>query len=501
LQNASEQSFQTLVERCPEPIVVLERDVFLYANPAFGDWLGYEADQLVGDTIEKIVHPDDLPHVRRRIGELGALSGPLPARETRLVRKGGAPALGETVPVRVSFRGRDAILVLGRDITERKQLQTRLMVSDRMASIGTLAASVAHEINNPLTFVLANLDRAADELRALSATTGDHAHHIQERLADALAGAERIGRIVRGLKIFSRAEDEKRTALNLDQVLETAISMSFNEIRHRARIVRDFGRTPLVWADEGRLCQVFINLLVNAAQAIREGDVQRNEIRVTTGADRDGRAFVEVRDTGAGIPGELKHRIFDPFFTTKPKGIGTGLGLSICHGIIMGLGGEITVQSELGAGAVFRIVLPPARSAVQSSAGASSSAISASRRARILLVDDDASVARAVVQMLAGHELTVARGGEEALSLILAGDYEVVICDLMMPQVTGMELYEELRRARLEMTRRFIFMTGGAFTPGARDFLEKVPNAHLEKPFRAGDLRPLVHALLHGEAP
>jgi signal transduction histidine kinase len=136
--------------------------------------------------------------------------------------------------------------------------------------------------------------------------------------------------------------------------------MSFNEVRHRAQLVKDYGPVPLVNADEGQLAQVFVNLLVNAAQAIPEGHAETNQICVATGTDESGRAILSFRDTGAGISPELLGRIFDPFFTTKPVGVGTGLGLSICHGIVTALGGEITVESQPGKGTIVRITLPPA---------------------------------------------------------------------------------------------------------------------------------------------
>jgi signal transduction histidine kinase len=178
---------------------------------------------------------------------------------------------------------------------------------------------------------------------------------------EARDGCERIRKIVRGLMTFARADHERRAVIDVVRVIELAVGMAHHEIRHRARLVRAFGPTPSVFADEARLAQVFTNLLVNAAHAIPEGNAEANEVRVVTSTDDEGRAVIEVEDTGTGIPAELLGRIFDPFFTTKPIGAGTGLGLSICHGIVTGLGGHLTAENREGRGAILRVVLPAAR--------------------------------------------------------------------------------------------------------------------------------------------
>jgi PAS domain S-box-containing protein len=248
-----------------------------------------------------------------------------------------------------------AVLVI-RDMTAahkakaiHEETQHRLAVAERMASIGTLAAGVAHEINNPLCYVTANLDMVLEEVRALSGgSSSGRMAELEEMLLQARQGAERVRKIVRGLKTFARDEAERRAVIAVAPVLELAINMAFNEIRHRARLVRKFGETPLIEADDARLGQVFVNLLVNAAQALPEGRSEANEICIVACTDHLGRAVVEFRDSGPGIPASVIERIFDPFFTTKPVGVGTGLGLSICKNIVNGMGGEISVESEEG---------------------------------------------------------------------------------------------------------------------------------------------------------
>ena len=271
-----------------------------------------------------------------------------------------------------------------------KRAQSRIAASiaqdERLASLGTLAAGVAHEINNPLTYVLANVDFVADRLERLGRSLpsgvtlqwADELGELGAALAEAQEGALRVRRIVRDLRSFSQNEGEKAVPVDLHRPLESAIKVALNEIGSRARLVRHFGPVPSVDADETRLAQLFLNLLVNAAQAIHPDGSETNEIRVTTATDASGRAEVRIQDTGSGIAGDAIGSVFDPFFTTKPLGGGLGLGLFVCHGIVKGLGGDIAVESAPGEGTTFRVTLqasehaPAGRSAVvDGGAGAS----------------------------------------------------------------------------------------------------------------------------------
>ena len=247
-----------------------------------------------------------------------------------------------------------------KDITEQRELQGRLLLADRLASMGTLAAGVAHEINNPLSFVIANAGLLGEVLPRLASDGDEKAlAEASDLLNDVKDGAERVRKIVRDLKMFSRPEDTKSGAVDVRQVLESSINMAWNEIRHRARLVKDYGADTIVEGNDAQLGQVFLNLLINAAQAIPEGNADQNEIRVVTRLDPgdDTRIQVQIQDTGGGIPAAVLPRIFDPFFTTKPVGMGTGLGLSVCHGIVAKLGGDIKVDSKPGIGTTFSVLL------------------------------------------------------------------------------------------------------------------------------------------------
>jgi signal transduction histidine kinase len=233
----------------------------------------------------------------------------------------------------------------------------RLAAADRMAALGTLASGIAHEINNPLTYVIANLQTLAEQLPA---STDKTIRELSDIVADALDGAQRIRKLVKQVQMVSPGQHEERlTNVPLREVLRAALALTENQIKDRARLTCDLDQDLYVRGDHERIEQLFVNLLLNAAQAIPEGRASKNEIRVSVRElPGQGAAVVQIADSGAGIPLEVQERIFQPFFTTKPIGQGTGLGLSVCRGIVTALGGEISFQSEPPAGTTFRVVLP-----------------------------------------------------------------------------------------------------------------------------------------------
>ena len=388
-----------------------------------------------------------------------------------------------------------------RDATQQRELQARLLAADRLASMGALAAGVAHEINNPLAYVVANLGFIADELPLIVASLGDvRARDFAECLADAREGTDRVRRIVRDLKVFSRTDDVESGPVEIERVLDLAVSMAGNEIRHRAKLVRDYGTMPLVQGNEGRFGQVFLNLIVNAAHSITEGNVERNEIRIVTRADPGGDALVEIHDTGSGIPAELLTRIFVPFFTTKALGLGTGLGLSICKTIIESMGGKISVESGVGKGTVFRVHLLAASVEEATTPEPRARLSSSSLRGHVLIIDDDALVGGALRRLLGReHDVTLVTSGRAGLDHLASGaPVDAILCDLMMPEMTGMDVHAELRRNSAALAEKMIFVTGGAFTERARDFLDEVPNARVEKPFDSAAPRALVRKFVRG---
>ncbi len=361
LRQRTEANFRTLIELTPDAMAVFQNDTLAYANPRMVSLLGYDRDgELLGLRPADIVYPDDRGLVDRRRLTYAARGLVAPAGEERFLRRDGAPVPVEVTAIPIFFDGDPATLVHARDLTERKRLEAQVVMADRLASVGRLAAAVGHEINNPLAYVMANVDLALERLAEPDASSPDHIADIVEMLREAREGSERVRHIVRDLKVFSRGETEEKSRVDPRRVLDSCVNMARGEIRQRARLLKRYGDTPPVLANEARLGQVLLNLLVNAAHAIPEGDPESHEISVATRQDDRGRVIIEVKDSGAGIPEEVRPRLFEPFFTTKSGGRGTGLGLSIAQSIVTALGGEITFESEVGQGTTFRVTLPPA---------------------------------------------------------------------------------------------------------------------------------------------
>ncbi|MCC6873302.1 MAG: response regulator, partial [Sandaracinaceae bacterium] len=316
---------------------------------------------------------------------------------------------------------------------------------------------------------------------------------LEELIGHATDGVERVRVIANDLKTFSRGDEGSWLPVDLNRVVESATNLAHNEIRHRAELTIERGDVAPVMGSETRFVQVLVNLLVNAAQAIPEGHAADNRIAVRTGTASQ-TVWVEVEDTGHGIAPELVDHIFEPFWTNKPD-VGIGLGLSICHGIVSAAGGVIRVVESRPGRTVFRIELPAAphdapprevRTPPPPSAPAS--------QARILIVDDELKLARTLAIALGERfHVDIATNGREALAKRGdGGTYDLVLCDLMMPELSGMDLYETLIAERPSLARRIVFMTGGAFTDRAREVLKRGGIRRLEKPFSIEAIEALL---------
>jgi PAS domain S-box-containing protein len=494
---ASEERYRAVTESANDAIAILTDDgIICEVNRSLERTTGVPRTQLIGRHIRELAAPGHEQELLTAYKESLAGSGRTLPR--LLQRADGSQILMEFSNKALTVAGEKLVFSIGRDVTEQVQAHAQLMVSDRMVSVGTLAAGVAHEINNPLAAVTTNLDFAYLEVGTLGERFGaPHFAELQEALQDAREAANRVRVIVRDLKIFSRGEEDEQSAIDVRRVLESSMRMAWNEIRHRAELVRDYHETSAVIANESRLGQVFLNLLVNAAQAIPEGRANANRIRVATHDDA-GQVMVEIEDTGGGIPPETMKRLFTPFFSTKPIGVGTGLGLSICQRIVSELGGQIRVQSQVGQGTTVRVCLPAAPGDVVAQTSARPAFVATPRRGRILVIDDEFAIGIAVRRALAAeHEVVTLTSARQALERILAGDtFDVILCDVMMPVMTGAEFHAALSARAPDHAERIVFLTGGAFTAKARAFLDQVKNPKLDKPFEVQTLKDMVNARL-----
>jgi signal transduction histidine kinase/CheY-like chemotaxis protein len=377
---------------------------------------------------------------------------------------------------------------------EARRMQQQLLLADRLTSIGMLAAGVAHEINNPLAYVLGNLEFAINRLTADSPPDSAESAEIVQALSQAREGSQRISHITRDLKVFCRsAEDEEKGSVGVKKVMDSAINIAWNQIRHRARLLRDFERVPTVAGNQDRLSQVFLNLLVNAAQALPDGQVEANAINVKIRAEQ-GKVVIEVSDNGCGMSPEQQRRAFDPFFTTKARGVGSGIGLSICRNIVVDMGGTISCKSHTGIGTTFRVELPAQDVAALSTRPPSLLSTPILARSRILFIDDEPALCTVVRRLLKDeHEIVGYFDPREALkSLDRDAAYDVIFCDVMMPHMSGFEFLSEVRARHHELARRIVFMTGGAFNDRAQQLLSTLSNPLLEKPFETRALHSAI---------
>jgi PAS domain S-box-containing protein len=485
----SEERYRQVVQNAPLVQFAIDRDGLFTLSEGQGlAQLGLKPGQVVGLSVRQVYAA--VPEIIRDFE--AALTG----QSFRTVNALG-PIVFETgwAPLRDEAGAVVGVTGVAFDVTARvraeearQQTEARLTVAERLASAGRLAAGVAHEINNPLACVLSNLETALVRLEGKGKGVDPE---VLAELRDAREGAVRVRDIVRDLRVFSRGGEETGSC-DAAEVARSALTLAANELRHRALVVTDFQPAPRVALAERRLAQVLVNLLVNAAHAIEEGRVQANQVRVAV-RPREASVLVEVADTGAGMPPEVRERIFEPFFSTKAVGEGMGLGLALCHSMVSDAGGVIEVESAPGQGSTFRVLLPAAPPAETAPAPAAAATEPLHRRLRLLVVDDEPMVARAAARSLAPHQVEVATDGQAALARLLGGErYDVIFCDLMMPSCSGMEVHARLSREVPEQAARLVFLTGGAFTAGAREFLERSAVPVVEKPFDPAALRQVA---------
>jgi signal transduction histidine kinase len=375
---------------------------------------------------------------------------------------------------------------------ERTRLREQLVMSDRLASVGTLAAGIAHEINNPLAVAMGNVEYALTSVIALERGVATAiGPEVREPLADARDALARVRDIVRDVKLFSRAGDPaKRGPIDVRQVLRSALRMTWNEARHRARLVEELGPVPVIEANDSRIAQAVLNVLVNAIQALPEGRAAHHRLTVRTATDERGWAVLDIEDTGCGIPAEHLPRVFEPFYTTKPADEATGVGLTISAAIIAESGGTIDVKSEVGVGTQVRIALPPGTEVPREKA---STPPPTGIRRRILVIDDEPGFGAVIKRTLGDdHEIVIATSSRDGLARMQEAAPDLILCDLMMPDIDGISLYRMLDPST---QGKMVFVTAGAFSASGRAFLDGVPNRRLDKPFDPEALRALVREL------
>jgi PAS domain S-box-containing protein len=462
---------------------------------ARGEMLGGLMRLLNEKTRAPIADPVSLALDSRRVVRIPPNTALVAAERELPVEDSVAPILGE------NGESLGAVIVM-RDLSERRHTEQQIAVADRLASLGTVVAGIAHEINNPLTYILGNIGFMGEALERLSGLTQgvspagcaaqleDVISQLTELMHDIDDGATRISRIVADLGFFGRRRAESRRG-SARAALQWALRVSQATIAPLAKITLRLDPVPDVTGDDGGLGQVFLNLLLNAGYAMKNGDLANNELYVSTELDPAGYVLVTVRDTGCGMLPEVMARIFDPFFTTKPIGAGTGLGLSVCHGLIEEMGGSIRVTSKPDQGSTFVVRLPVAASHPSVS---SPPPERARTRARVLAIDADARVLSGLARLLRPvHEVVTCDAVKQALALLERGErFDAILCDFLMPDMNGIDFHRAVEALRPEDARRIIFVSAAAHTEQAVGFFRSVPNPCLSKPPLAEELLQAV---------
>ncbi|TXD34387.1 response regulator [Lujinxingia vulgaris] len=524
-----------IMERTPQGVVLLNADGnAIYGNASFKELGCYDDESLRSlHATTLFTNPEGEPLQSLLNGQSQNILAMLHT------------ASDEQLAIRLSiftaiFENQDVHALLITDLSQEHELQSRIAQMDRMITAGTLAAGVAHEINNPLAYVASNveylLEKIADD--AIDRDT------LLASLEDVHYGTRRVRKIVDDLRDLSRTPTDDIYPVDVATVLDSTLLMVEHRVRQRAQLIRDIDDLPSAMLNESGLSQVLLNLLVNAVQAIEPGTPEKNHVRVSA-RRADNHLIIEVSDSGHGIAPEQLEHIFEPFFTTKPIGEGTGLGLSICRKIVAEMNGDIDVESTPGQGTTFRLIIPtrwlstvtittpppgalhapprtrtpvptppggvrddrapaeqnptapsnPSADANASPAPAQPDADTTSPAPTgVFLIDDNAMLLRALKRQLQSRfTLHTFESASDALDAIEAGAQPcLIVCDLEMPAIGGARLYQRLSEAHPALARRMIFMTGGAYSAESKDFLESGDFTVLAKPFPSTELESLI---------
>jgi PAS domain S-box-containing protein len=491
----SRQSLYALMENSPKPVIVHHDLTLIYANPAFYELVGISGEEsLEGGELTRFARDEDEAMLRRSLEVLRQRDS-LRARETILVKDDGTEIPVEVTAFRSTFDQAPVFVSIIIDLSESRALQARMMQMDRMIAVGTLAAGVAHEINNPLAFVHANVEFM---LRRLTGEADElfgelSAQVVEETLRDTLRGTLRIRDIVADLRSFATSADHKLQPVDVEHLVESAVNMAWNQIKQRATLTRDFQGLPNIECDESGMAQIILNLLVNAAQSIPEGAPEENRIHLSTRLE-DEEVIVAVRDTGTGIGADIIDRIFDPFFSTKSQDQGMGLGLSICRNLAQGMGGRLEVDSQAGKGSTFRVIVPARVTPEDSMEIEVIHDLADVAGGRGIIIDDEPAVLRALERQLSeAYRVETFQSAGDALEGLDQGEKPCfILCDLQMPQISGVEFYRRLQESGSGLDERVVFMTGGAFTEGVQEFLDSVDRPVIEKPFSLAELLEVI---------
>jgi signal transduction histidine kinase/ActR/RegA family two-component response regulator len=468
----SHRELRRAIDAAPVGILAVREGRVVLANPEAQRLIGVAPGLLAGGSFA-VVAPE--------------LAAPGPAGSERRLASGAVVEL--QAPAEIALEGAPATLVMVRDVSQRRELEDQLAMTDRAVALATMAAGFAHELNNPLAVVEGNTTLAVEALRRRPPDIAD-----AELLLDmARVSCDRLRVIVADLAGLARVDDDP-SPVALRPLVATAVRLAMNHLRHRASTSVALDEVPSVLAVPSQIVQVVLALLTNAGQAIPLGRADQHNVTVTLSA-ADGRVIIAIADDGEGIPAAALPRVFEPFFTTRAHD-GIGLGLTICHAIVRRFGGELTVTSRAGAGTLARVSLP---AIVESpvAVAAPPVVLSGERTARrLLVVDDEPLIGSLLRRMLKHDDVVVVESAMAALDHLSQHPVDAVLCDLMMPNVTGIELHARLREQLPDVADRMLFMSGGVFGETAQRFVDDLAPRILYKPFRRSQVEAALDDLI-----
>jgi PAS domain S-box-containing protein len=518
-----EHQFRALVECSADAIFITDFDSarFVHVNSKACELFGYAADELCGMTGRQLHAAEDqalVDEISRDLIELGSVV----RSAVRLRRRDGELFWAELRSSTYYARARKLYVTFVRDVSGNldrehelneaygalKSMETQLIRSSRLAAIGQIAAGVAHEVNNPAACALMNLQVLDSDLGKLAelATSvagrapGSELLHLAEEARsaarDSTEALQRIASVVRGLSRFARIDQQEVQRIRINDAVQAALRLVQHQLRHIATLRCELSSTREFFADQGKLTQVFVNLLSNAGQAIEQGGGSFIQVRTLDSADG---VLACVEDDGPGVPPEIAGAIFEPFFTTKGAEQGTGLGLALCADIVHQHKGRLELRQRGGRGACFELFLP-LHTGFSMRAPENSPPVATG--GRIQVVDDDAALVRAYRRWLGRkHDVVVAADAKDALQVLARDEaFDVVLCDLMMPNCDGVALHEALAQRKPHLLERVVFCSGGPTTRRCREFIERPGIVFFEKPIRHELLDQCISRLIHKRA-
>ncbi len=494
----AEDRYRMLMENASCGIFIYDKNGIVQEINKQGESIfGYSRDHMIGKDFRKFVVPEEQEYAALQIQKL-IIEKKIGPNEGHIVQPSGLIVDVVFSAISIDIHGENILLCILNNMTEYNQLHTRAVLNDKLATVGTLTAGIIHEINNPLTWLLGNIDLLQDEFLQLKKENINQQvlAKLDEMINDSLQGAKQIRDIVSTLKGFSRLEDKELFPVDIHSIINDAIKIASTQFKNHPDIQTIFAPDlPLMMFTRNKLLQVFLNLIINAHQSLPENNLNNNSITISTTTE-DELLRIDITDSGIGIKPEDLPKIFESFYTTKPAGIGTGLGLSICSDIVSSMGGKIDVKSVFGSGTTFTIHLPISLN-VQTENTLRLVKTSQTRK-HILIVDDEPFLLKSMQRLLEDiHDITTATGGRAALTLLEDGtdEFDTIISDLNMPDINGADLYRYVAEKYPGFEKNIIFMTGSVFTPALKEFLSTVNNLRLTKPINQDELLQAIERM------